>query len=535
MSKDLRYYQVDAAIAVKEALSRGVKTQLIVMPGGTGKSLTAVNIAKDMGRKLWITHEESLLEQSAVALLSDLQLMSDKELAQTIQGNGGLIKMMERFKSGEYRDLNTERIYRNIGLIKADLFDIDKPIVMASAQTLHNRLYRIPKNHFNAIVADEADLFLSKTFREPLEYFEFDLLLGLTATPYRMDGLMMDDIFSELVYEYKIEQAIADEHLTELNAIVVKTSTNLDKVHTSGGDFKIKELQEAVNTPERNNLIVNKYLEYCKGQQFICFGADVQHVIDLHEAFREKGVYTEYVVSDKTLISEDERKKITAGYRKGEIIGLVNFMIFAVGFDVPNTGCVILGCPTKSKRKFLQCLFRVTRLKGAEFVAKFGQIGTILDIVDGTSKHKLVNTHELDKELPIEKRVFISRKNKEKLLKAKQDRMMTVANRDKDVKVKLYEIPKVRLVFSQKYSEPATEGHLKALAALGYDVVNNSYNKFQCSLIIGGQPASQEDVNNLIAAGYDVSKGVTRTEAAKAYQEIAIRDAKANALKYKNK
>ncbi len=533
MNKTLRYYQTLAAEAVKNALLRTIKRCLVVMPGGTGKSLAAVNIIKDYKRKLWITHEESLLEQSAIALLVELELMPDHILIETISDHGGLISMLRYPK--KCKSLTAIMISKQIGLVKADMIDWMKPIVMASAQSLYKHLDKIPRDHFDAIVVDEADLFLSKTFREPLEYFTYDLLLGLTATPYRLDGLLLDDIFDELVYEYKIEQAIADGYLTELNAIVIKSSINLDKVHTSAGDFKINELQEAVNTPERNNLIVSKYLEYCSGQQFICFGVDTQHVIDLNEAFREKGIYTEYVVSDKTLISESERKRISSGYKKGEIIGLVNITIYAVGYDAPNTGCVIMGRPTKSKRLFLQSLFRVTRLKDAEFVAKFGQIGTILDVVDGTSKHKLINTHELDKELPIEDRVFLSRKNKDRLLKAKQDRMMAVANREKDVKVKLYELPKVKLIFSQKYSEPATEGQLKVLERLEYDIVNNSYNKFQCAQIIGDQPASQEEVNNLISAGYNVSRGVTRTEAMKAFRDIGIRDAKANAIKYRNK
>ena len=52
-------------------------------------------------------------------------------------------------------------------------------------------------------------------------------------------------------------------------------------------------------------------------------------------------------------------------------------------------------------------LYRVTRLKSPEFVARFGQVGTILDIVDGTSKHKIVNTFELDKGKAIEDRIYL--------------------------------------------------------------------------------------------------------------------------------
>ena len=317
MSKNLRYYQIEADNAVKAALKRLVKKLLLLMPGGTGKTFTAVNIVKDMGRKIWISHEEDLLEQSAIALLSELDLMPYEVLTKTIELEGGLISLLKNSKKQLFLSDNVKLISQNIGMIKADLFDINKPIVMASAQTLHSRLDKIPKDWFKVIIADECDLFFSRTFKMPLEYFEYDLLLGLTATNFRSDGVPMTDIFDETVYEYTIEQAIKDGYLTELNAIVVRTSANLDDLHTQSGDFNIKELTEKVNTPQRNNLIVRKYLEYCEGQQFICFGADVQHVIDLYEAFQNIEVNCAYVVSDENkMIEGTDRKQITQAYKK---------------------------------------------------------------------------------------------------------------------------------------------------------------------------------------------------------------------------
>lgn len=506
MSKELRYYQIEADIAVKKALARGVTKQLLVMPGGTGKTYTAVNIVKDMGRKLWISHEESLLEQSAIALLAELDLMPYNELLKTIELEGGLIELIRNYKEYNFISKNHKLIGENVGMVKADLFSIDKPIVMASAQTLYRRIDKIPKDWFNVVIADECDLFFSRTFREPLDYFTFDLLLGLTATPFRNDGIEMYDIFDEIVYEYHIEQAIKDKYLTELNAIVVRTSTNLDDVHTLGGDFNQKELTEKVNTPQRNNLIVNKYLEYCEGQQFICFGADIDHVIDLHEAFEAKGIKTGYVVSDKErMILGTDRKMIVKAYKSGEALGLINYNIFSAGFDFPDTGCVILGCPTKSKRKFLQQLFRVTRLKSPKFVEKFGQKGTILDIVDGTSKHKLVNTFELDKGKPIEDRVFLSDANKQLLIDAreKREREITQEIRKHDKVVNLIPLPEPVVIKSVKWKEPATEAQLKWISSLGYDIINSVYTKEMCNLIIQSQPASKEQLEKLKAKGYN--------------------------------
>jgi len=525
VNKQPRYYQIEFKNAVHNGLARGVKRQLGVMPGGTGKTKSAVDIISGMGRRLWITHEESLLEQSAIALLEEMEIMDINILKKTIADFGGLLRILKTKSENFYENV----IRENIGIIKADMFDIDKPIVMASAQTLHNRLDKIPADHFNVIVVDEADLFFSKTFIAPLHYFTYDLLLGLTATPYRNDGVMMDDLFEELIYEYKIEQAIKDGFLCELNAIVVKTSTNLDSVHTIGGDFNQKELTEKVNTPERNLKIVDKYIEYCSGQQFICFGADVQHTIDLCEAFNERGIKTEFVVSDTSLTLD--RKGTINKYRSGEIIGLCNVGILTAGFDVPNTGCVILARPTKSKRLFLQQLFRVTRLKGKDFVAKFGQIGTILDIVDGTSKHKLVNTHELDKELPIEERVFTSSANKQKLIDARNERMMTNVKEEK--KVVLFPLPKIRAKFGNNANDPISIPQQEWLQKRGYDTTSNTYNKYQFNTIFFASPASKADVELLRDNGYDVSGYVSIGQAEIIKKEILTKVARANTERLK--
>lgn len=501
MSKEIRYYQHDCKKAVLGALARGIKAQLVTMPGGTGKTFTAVNIIKDMGRRLWITHEESLMEQSAIALLIELDLMPEAELRQTIEDHDGLIKLLNNPKT-EYAQVISD----SIGIIKADLFSIDKPIVMASAQTLHNRLSLIPENHFDVIVVDEADLFFSKTFIAPIRYFKYKLLLGLTATPFRADGVMMDDIFEEVVFDYPIQQAIKDGYLCEINGIVIKTSTNLDSIHTLGGDFNQKELTETVNNPVRNNQIVNKYIEYCSGQQFICFTVDVQHAMDMTEAFNEKGVKTEFVVADKSLTLD--RKGTILNFRKGDIVGLCNVGILVAGFDHPNTGCVILARPTKSKRLFLQQLFRVTRLKDSDFVAKFGQIGTVLDVVDGTSKHKLINTHELDKGLPIEERLFLSSENRAKLIAAREERkrVREMVNVKEEKKVVLFQLPPIKARdFGDASRKPASDGALLWLRANGYDTTNRTYTDHQFKTILFASRASDQDIQFLKDNGYDVS------------------------------
>lgn len=536
MKREIRYYQQEAYDAVFAAMKRGRKRVLITMPGGTGKTFTCANIIKEFGRKLWITHEESLAEQSAIAILTEMGILPEQVIIDTINHHEGLINLLS--KKPFYLGDNARIIHNSVGIIKAELFDIDKPLVVASAQTLYKRLSKIPPDWFDVAVCDEGDLFGSKSFKEPLDTLTPKLIIGATATGFRTDGMLMEDIFEEIVYDYPIEQAIKDGYLTEINAIVVRTSTDLSDVHSLGGDFNQKELVEKVDTLERNNLIVNKYIEYCSGQQFICFGADVQHVINLHEAFKMKGIKTAYVVSDKDKMEiGTDRKSIVRAYKAGEIIGLVNFNIFSAGFDHKDCGCVILGCPTQSKRKFLQQLYRVTRLKTKSFVDKFGQIGTVLDIVDGTSKHKLINTHELDKGKPIEERVFLSKENKQLLLdaKAEREKKYVTTYRKEDKKVDLFKLPEIKISDSLRMGEMATQAQLDQIAKWNYDTTNTVYTKRMISEIFGKQPASTKQIALLKIKGYDVdNKFVSVAEAAAAFKEILNREQKAEQDK-KNK
>ena len=503
MNKKLRPYQVKGKEAVLNAVKAGKRKQLVVMPGGTGKTFLATSILHEFkGRKAWISHEEELAEQSALTVLQEMDIMDYSLIESVVHKHNGLVNLLRQKR--ENLDTVSKMVFDSVGMVKADVFDIDKPIVICSAQTLWRRLDKIPKDWFSVVVADEGDLFGSKTFNEPLKYFDTQLTIGFTATPYRMDNMLMEDIFEEITYEYLIQDAIKDGYLTEIKAIVVKTSTNLDDVHTLGGDFNQKELTEKVNTLERNNLIVNKYIEYCSGQQFICFAADVQHVIDLNEAFKDKGINTAYVVSDKNrMVIGTDRKQIVRDYRKGEIVGLINHNVLSAGFDHKDCGCTILACPTKSKRKFLQQLFRVTRLKTQPFVDKFGQIGTVLDIVDGTSKHSVINTKELDKGLEIEDRVFTSRQDKDKLLKAKKEREFKTTFRKEDKKVELFKIPTIKIKETLSNSKPATEKQLQTIKKWGYDIENKEYTMKMISEIFASQKVNEFSVNYLKENGYD--------------------------------
>jgi superfamily II DNA or RNA helicase len=523
-TKQLRYYQLEAQEAVEEALKRGVKNQMLVLAGGAGKTYTSARIIKDKGRIIWGTHTSELIEQSAIALLAERELMPYNELLFTINSHDGIINLLQNVKAGGlFRDPRTSLIAENIGVIKADLFDINKPIVMASMQTLHKRLHLIPENHFDVVVGDECHLFMAVSYKKSLDHFKPKLRLLLTATPHRLDGMPLSDIADEIVYEYGIEKGIADGYLCELDAIQIKTNINIDTVKTTAGDLNQKDLEVVINTPERNKLIVEKYIEYASGRQFVAYCVDVRHAIDLTEAFKEAGLNVNYVVGDEELTPE--RKKVIDDFKRGEYIGLVNVQILVAGFDHPNTGCVIQTCPTKSLTKFIQSTVRGSRLKDEEFVSKFGQKCIILDFIDVTTRHRLVNTWSLDQGKPTEKKVFMTNEKKQ-LIIFERERKAAIANIKKDTRVSLFSIPEVVFSKAAYTHDPASEKQLAILKDHGYNITDNSYTKGMCNEIISNLPASEKQINFLKWKKYDVSSkpGLTYGEFQLCISEIKRRE-----------
>lgn len=526
MSKSLRKYQSEATVAVNNSLLKGINRQMLVMATGTGKTFTAIKIIEGRGTCLWITHNEELIDQSAKAFVLDKSPDYAVEINSLIDSVGGLPMALAYAK--ELKSMASPAIQwlaNNIGVIKADKFIPDAPIVFASAQTLWRRLDKLDPKLFNVVVCDECHLFGANTFVKSINHFTPQLLLGLTATPFRQDGMMMGDIFDEIVYQYNIADGIKEGNLSQLDAIRIKTTLSLDGCRTTAGELNQKDLKETVDIPERNKLIVQKWKEYALNRPTIVFCVDVEHAKNVCQAFKDEGVSVDVVVGDES-VTTDRRGTIDA-FKRGELTVLTNCMILTAGFDHPEVSCIINACPTKSQTKFLQSIGRGTRLK------KNYKECIILDIVDSTTRHRLVNTYTLEKELPLEERVFITEEKRQKLIDSRNEnnkKREFESKTKKDERIQLIPLPKVKQSNSIRMQEAATEAQLKWIERLGYDVLNINYTKAMCSEIISNQSATAKQIAFLKWKGYDTTQGVTISEAKAAFDKIA---AKENKLKNK--
>jgi hypothetical protein len=206
------------------------------------------------------------------------------------------------------------------------------------------------------------------------------VLLGVTATPNRSDGIGLGAVFQTIVFSYPLKQAVDDGWLVEPVPWVVETDTSLDEVRLNRGEFNQRELADTVNTETRNRLAVAAWQEYAPDRQTIAFTVDVAHAHAMAKTFTDAGV-SAAVVSGET--PKDERRQTLAAYTAGRIQVLSNCAVFTEGVDLPVTSCILMAKPTKSATRYAQCVGRGLRL----FPDKADCI--VIDLVDVARKHTL--------------------------------------------------------------------------------------------------------------------------------------------------
>lgn len=510
MSKTLRKYQQEAINACLKRLSEGINKSIIVLPTGAGKTFMATQLVEigQFKRVLFCVDAEELADQAGIAFLKE---KFDDSLIKYIE-DIGFIEYVR--KGGVYAGSDYK-----VGLIKAEIFQPHGSVVIASLQTLWRRLDKLNPDDFDLIIIDECHIATAKRIIQSINFFTPKLLLGITATPIRSDGVSLNNVFQEIVYDYPIKTAVEEKYLCELDAIRVKTNVSLDKVHTLGGDLNEKELANEVDTQARNILVADSYLKYANGKQAIGYTVNIQHAIHLAEVFAEKGIKATAISSNEELTGDRSLKVRQFKDRKIDVV--FNCGILVKGFNHDNVGCIIHACPTKSLTKWLQATGRCTRLKDEEYVKKFGQQATILDIVDSTNKHSLINAWNLDSGLPPEERTFITTENRNKLIEDRLRKSSKIDSKtDKDERIDLLTLPRVKLNLSPKMSEPATLAQLNAIKNWGFNIEDVAYTKQQINEIFMSQPATDKQVNFLKAKGFKIDGFVSKAVAIKAFDML---------------
>ena len=242
-----RAYQDECLRRILAAYRRGVMSQLIVMPTGTGKTWVASQVpgllqphTKGRPRFMWLVHRDELAFQAAETFARE---------------NPGL----------------------TVGIEKEKQFAGDADIVVASIQTIGpektRRLEQFRPQDFWGIATDEAHVAVKseyhtrtyRHFRVTKEFRQQEIVhLGWTATPNRADNIGLEVLFQDISFTYELRLAIQEGYLARLHAYRIETSVDISKVSTNREDFAQKPLDTVVNSRERNELVAQKYLEICR-------------------------------------------------------------------------------------------------------------------------------------------------------------------------------------------------------------------------------------------------------------------------------
>ncbi|TDE07788.1 DEAD/DEAH box helicase [Flavobacterium sandaracinum] len=237
--------------------------------------------------------------------------------------------------------------------------------VFASVQTLNNRLKNInlSPEYYDFIIVDEVHHISASTYRPILNYFKPKVLLGLTATPERMDGEnILDDFCGRIAAEIRLPEALNKKLLSPFQYFGITDSIDLTNVKWEKGKYVASELTSLYT---KNNVRVGeiirgleKYLNDINDVRAIGFCVTVEHAVFMTEKFNLAGLKAEVLTSKNS----SDREKIREQFKKKEFNYLFVVDIFNEGVDIPEIDTVLFLRPTESLTVFLQQLGRGLRL-----------------------------------------------------------------------------------------------------------------------------------------------------------------------------
>lgn len=317
----------------------GVLRNLIVAATGTGKTVISAfdykvftDQTEGTHRLLFVAHREEILKQSRRTYRSVL-----------LDANFGDIWV------GDSRPQN----------------GIDHLFI--SVQTFNSKYERIfsglPADYYDYIVIDEAHHLVADSYRKIISKFTPKLLVGLTATPERMDGVsLLPDFDNQISAEIRLPKALDEGLLTPFQYLCISDETDLTDEELMQGDrYVATKLTDKLCNSQRVGLIVNR-LQYYLADERKCralgFCATKKHAQFMAEEFRRVGLKAAYLTSD----NDAERLSLNKQLAKGEINYLFVVDIFNEGVDIPAVDTVLFLRPTESLTIFLQQLGRGLRL-----------------------------------------------------------------------------------------------------------------------------------------------------------------------------
>lgn len=321
----------------------GVKKALIISATGSGKTYLAAFDARNFGAKrlLYIVHRESILKDA---------------------------------KESFVKVFGAERTY---GFYTGNENSLEADFIFATSNMLGRHLDSFKKDEFDYIIYDEVHHVVAETGKKIFEYFEPEFILGLTATPERMDNQDIFTLFDQNVpFELRLRDAINNDLVVPFHYYGIRDQLV---------DYSSKDkMTIAKNIAEQNNIEfiksqIEKYRKPGEKLKCIAFCTNIQSCRLMAEELYEEGYHTISLTGiNDTGVRIKAFKDLQDENNLLEIICTVD--ILNEGVDIPQVNMVLFLRPTESQTVFIQQLGRgLRKYPGKDYVTVLDFIGNNYD------------------------------------------------------------------------------------------------------------------------------------------------------------
>ena len=350
--------QIEALCALENTRAEGAKRALVQAATGVGKTYLAAFDSKNYEKVLFVAHREEILNQAAVSLKNVRQ-------------------------SDDY------------GFFNGNNKTTDKSVIFASVATLGRPEYLTNEyfapDYFDYIVIDEFHHAVNEQYMRIVNYFKPQFLLGLTATPERMDGRNIYEICDYNVpYEISLKDAINKGMLVPFRYYGIYDDTDYSQIHVVRGKYDEKELNETyIGNVHRHDLIFKNYRKY-GSKRALGFCCSRAHAEEMAKEFSKRGIPSVAVYSNSDGEYSEDRTIAIEKLRKGEIRVIFSVDMFNEGVDITSIDMVMFLRPTESPIVFLQQLGRGLRkssgkeyLNVLDFIGNYEKAGRVRFLLSG--------------------------------------------------------------------------------------------------------------------------------------------------------
>lgn len=336
--------QIEALYALEESRAEGAVKGLVQAATGVGKTYLAAFDSAKYQRVLFVAHREEILKQAAVS----------------------------------FQNVRNSEDY---GFFHGKQKDTGKSVIFASVATLGRAEYLqeeyFPADYFNYIVIDEFHHAVNKQYRKIIDYFKPQFMLGLTATPERMDGKDIYEICDyQVPYEISLKEAINKGILVPFHYYGIFDETDYSGLHLVKGRYDERELTEIYkNNINRYDLIYKYYQKY-PSRRALGFCCSRQHAEDMAREFCKRKIPSAAVYSNANGEFSQDRDAAISRLKNQEIKVIFSVDMFNEGLDIASLDMVMFLRPTESPVVFLQQLGRGLRTwKGKKYLNVLDFIG----------------------------------------------------------------------------------------------------------------------------------------------------------------